>query len=582
MIHLAAKGRRLGGFTLPAVANFVGGGDLSADVHFWREGMDDWQPIEGLALEPRPPASAQSPPRMIIVLGMHRSGTSCLAGLLQASGVYLGGPSSFMAGAGPQNPKGFWERREIRKICDTLLFSAGFDWDRVAGLDAAEIRPEVVEQQRKAFLELRDELASHHVSALKEPRLCFLWPLFADLAGDAVILHIHRHPARVASSLATRNNFPLPYGLALWEAYNRAALRATAGQKVHRLSYEDLVGHPAETVARLRETLRETAGIELRELDADELREVVDPDLCRENLDPAEGDTWLNGAQKELLDVLRSPDEPGPGGHHRLCVETLQAFEPLYATAALPSQKPVPSPLGHEPEDKSITVIDAAALADAAIDRGEETVVIMPSITEERAIGTARLLVKQAGLPTRVFVVMDRERQGFIKTFNDTAAKVSAAYVVYLAEDVYPGREWLKIARETLHESGKGLLAVNDSKWRGHIASYGLVRTSWARGLYDGPLFFPGYRDHVADIELTLLARAADQFVYESESVLVEIDPDKVLHGTKVFAMKSHPPDVELLRERFDQAFGGLVSAERLKPLRSGYALLATRRHRRG
>jgi hypothetical protein len=334
VINLASGGRQYGPFSLPAVATFVGGKDLPADLHFWREGMVDWQPVEMLGLVPRPAATAQREPSLIIVLGMHRSGTSCLAALLQACGVYLGNPTSFMAAAGPQNPKGFWERREIRQICDTLLHSTGLDWDQIAKFDPALLRPEVLEQQRAAFAELIEELATHAVSALKEPRFCFLLPLLADLIPNAVILHIYRHPASVAASLATRNNFPLPYGLALWEAYNLAALRATQGWPVHRISYEGLVGRPRETTRWLRAILHDQHGIGLSELSDESLAEVVDPALNRSTIPPEEGDRWLNDYQAELLAALRSPSEtPGMPVANSLCLETLRAFDRTHATA---------------------------------------------------------------------------------------------------------------------------------------------------------------------------------------------------------------------------------------------------------
>jgi hypothetical protein len=572
MVYLASRGRQFGRFSLPAVAGFLGNKRTPADLHFWREDMDDWRPIGDLGLPARRAECAMpSKHSSIIILGMHRSGTSCLAGFLQASGVYFGAPDSFMAPATPQNPKGFWERREIRRICDTLLFSAGYDWDRISNFEPAHVRPEVIDQQREAFGRLQQELGTHNVAALKEPRLCLLLPFFADLAADSVVLHVHRHPACVASSLATRNQFPLPYGLALWQAYNLAALQATAGRQVHRVSYEDLVDLPEETTARLSAFLRDAAGIELAPLSPDELREVIDPNLCRERVPAEEGDRWLTGSQSELLAALHSLDATLPACRDSLCSATLHAFEVVHASAALPSQKLCPDPLGRSPGDESISLLDATILADADIDQGEETVVIMPSITEDRAIDTARLLLKQAGMRTRVFVVMDRERQGFVKTFNATAARLSARYIVYLAEDVYPGRDWLKIAVEALNSSSKGLLAVNDSKWRGLIASYGMVRASWARSLYQESVLFTGYMTHAADVELTILAKALGQFVYEPDSVLVEIDPDKIHQRQKVFAMKTHPPDTSLLRVRFDDRFGGLVTPEQLEPLRAEY-----------
>jgi hypothetical protein len=572
VIYLAENGSNLGPFSAPAVASFQANGLLGDSMHFWQAGQESWLPVSQLRPPANPTAIFNSSPAPIVVLGMHRSGTSCLAGFLQASGVFFGSPSSFKARAGAENPKGFWERRDVRKICDTLLYSAGLDWDQVAEFDPAQIRAEVLVEQRTAFGRLVNELDAQGVWALKEPRLCLLLPLLADLAPTAIILHIHRHPASVAASLAARNNFPLPYGLALWETYNSAALRATQGRKVHRISYEGLVGRPRETSQWLRAILHDQHGIDLSELSDEALEEVIDPALARSSVPPEEGDRWLNGHQAELLAVLRSPSEaPEPPAANPLCLETLRACEPAHATATLPSQRAKVPPFGRQAEDASITLIDAAAVHAAPIDKGVETVVIMPSITEDRALETARLLVKQAGMRTRVYVVMDRERQGFVKTFNDTAARLSATYVVYLAEDVYPGRRWLKLARDKLQGSGKGLLAVNDGKWRGRIASYGMVRAEWAKQLYGGPLLYSGYRNHVADNELTIIARALGQFVYEPDSVLVEIDQDKAFQGAKVYDKKIHPPDRVLLRERFDTCFEGLAGKELLEPLRAEY-----------
>jgi len=572
MISLAISGKAWGHYTRSAVAAFRAQGVLPDDASYSTPEMNNWQPAANLTQAPSTPARCRRGRARIIVLGMHRSGTSCLAGFLQASGVFFGAPSSFKARAGIENPKGFWERRDLRKICDSLLYSVGLDWDQVAEFDPAKIRPEVLSEQRKAFAQLVNELDAHGVWSIKEPRLCLLLPLLADLVPDAVILHIHRHPASVAASLAERNKLPLPYGLALWEAYNTAALRGTRNMPVLRIAYKDLVERTRETAEWLRTSLRENFGIELGKLTDEQLHEVVDPTLSRAAVPEEEGNRWLNAHQRDLLAALRGESTEAPRPiPSSLCTETLRAFERDHASTALPSQRSAPPAFGGMPQDASITLVDAAAVVNAEIDQGEETVIIMPSITETRALETARLLVKQAGLRTRVFVVMDHARQGFVKTFNETTARLSAKYIVYLAEDVYPGRSWLKLARDKLHKSGKGLLAINDGKWRGRIASYGMVRAEWAKKLYGGPLLYPGYRNHAVDNELTVIARATAQFVYAPESVLLEIDQDKVFQQRKVYHMKIHPPDRSLFRTRFEGCFDGLVPRESLEPLRVEY-----------
>ena len=74
----------------------------------------------------------------LVVLGMHRSGTSGVTRLLNLSGAYFGPPDSSTE-ANDENPKGFWERRDVRNVCDGLLQGAGFDWYRLDGFDVAAI-----------------------------------------------------------------------------------------------------------------------------------------------------------------------------------------------------------------------------------------------------------------------------------------------------------------------------------------------------------------------------------------------------------------------------------------------------------
>ena len=56
--------------------------------------------------------------RLIVVLGMHRSGTSAITKSLELLGVGLG---SELHPAGFDNPKGFWEDRDCLEINERLL-----------------------------------------------------------------------------------------------------------------------------------------------------------------------------------------------------------------------------------------------------------------------------------------------------------------------------------------------------------------------------------------------------------------------------------------------------------------------------
>jgi len=217
--------------------------------------------------------------------------------------------------------------------------------------------------------------------------------------------------------------------------------------------------------------------------------------------------------------------------------------------------------------DKTIHLIDTSDLADFNHNDPEGIAVIMPCIDTDAGRTTARILSTRAGMACHIFIVHDTLRQGFIKTVNDVAARITVRYIVYLAQDAWPGRGWLSCAYNALEQSGKTLLAFNDGKWYGRIASFGMVRTQWVKTLYGGPLFFPNYASHAADLELTVIAQALDQHVYNPDCTLVEVDPAKDQGG-------SNPSDKALYDQRLSRGFDGLAPLDTLKTMNHSYPVL--------
>ncbi|MFZ1030212.1 MAG: glycosyltransferase, partial [Limnoraphis robusta] len=169
---------------------------------------------------------------------------------------------------------------------------------------------------------------------------------------------------------------------------------------------------------------------------------------------------------------------------------------------------------------KSVELIDIKNINSFRYNDDQGVTVIMPCIDTKKAMETADILSRRAGMYCKILVVYDTLRQGFIKTLNDAAARVACRYIVYLAEDAFPGRNWLRCAYESLEKSGKGLLAFNDGKWSGKIASFGMIRTDWVKSLYNGHVLCPHYKSHAADNELTVIARACDMHLYKPECTL--------------------------------------------------------------
>jgi len=246
---------------------------------------------------------ASSAPRQIVVLGMHRSGTSAVTGALAAMGVHVGDDDQ-LTGKSWENPKGFFERKEARRICDALLHASSADWWKVSGFDPDNADRAEVERQRKAISALVADLDAHGHWALKEPRLCVLFPIFKAALDRAVPVITVRHPVEIAHSLRRRNGFPLRAGTALWEAYMTAALRHARELDPVFVSYSALVEAPRASLAALADAL-EARGV--TGLNAEAAIEAISADLRREQAEP-EAERWLTPSAKALWETLQAPE----------------------------------------------------------------------------------------------------------------------------------------------------------------------------------------------------------------------------------------------------------------------------------
>jgi hypothetical protein len=191
----------------------------------------------------------------IILLGMHRSGTSAVGGFLQQAGFYFGPPEQAYD-LHPTNPKGFFERRDVVHIDDRILAAAGANWIMTQTLppDFAGVfaPPELGEEARA----VADDLCARPASFVKDPRMCLTLPFWQPFFRQPLYVILHRNPLAVAASLERRGDAPRAVGLALWERYNADILRHTAGQPRFAMSFEEFMGDPAHAVARLFEQLR--------------------------------------------------------------------------------------------------------------------------------------------------------------------------------------------------------------------------------------------------------------------------------------------------------------------------------------
>jgi len=257
----------------------------------------------------------------VIILGMHRSGTSCLGNVLTRLGIYFG-EDSVSTGANEENPKGFFERRDIRDICDLVLQGSGCDWWAISDFSEERIPAQMRRDANRQFIRVMGELEAHRPWFIKEPRLCFVLPVLQARLTDPIFVHVWRHPVEVAQSLAIRNGFPMDFGIALWEAYVRAAHVASRGCASILISYNALLNAPKKEVRRLLTMLRKGGVAGLAMPSKQELRDAVDTTLHRNRLTSSEPEDLLAPSQRRLLAAL----EKGDASNSAL-------FEPLPASS---------------------------------------------------------------------------------------------------------------------------------------------------------------------------------------------------------------------------------------------------------
>ncbi len=178
---------------------------------------------------------------------MHRSGTSAVAGALSRSGFFLGEPDALLAHQ-VDNPRGFWERRDVVAYNQMALEAAQGDWFIPPREDLSPV------QSGDNPAAIVQALQGHTPWLIKDPRLALTWPLWRDALGDARRLFVVRDPLAVAASLQRRNGFPIQMGLLLWEYYNLQLLRLyRPGDLV--LHFDALIAEPELQWQRLCEWL---------------------------------------------------------------------------------------------------------------------------------------------------------------------------------------------------------------------------------------------------------------------------------------------------------------------------------------
>jgi hypothetical protein len=257
---------------------------------------------EGIGRE-RAPRIGAAESRPIVILGMHRSGTSVIAQLVHALGAYAGQPDE-LAPPDMFNPTGYWEHREVVQLDTDILDELHATWTDVEHANLAHLSPAA----RAAFVtrakNVVRSLEGRGPFVLKDPRMALLFPLWREALREPVAVIAWRDPAAVARSIAKRDQRPLLASIALWEHYNRTLLRDSEGMPRVLVAYDELLADPMRVARQLCDQLA-SLGIHGVKVPSEErMRQIVKADFNRSGA--ANDPSLLDGEQRALLESLRS------------------------------------------------------------------------------------------------------------------------------------------------------------------------------------------------------------------------------------------------------------------------------------
>ena len=195
--------------------------------------------------------------KCILILGMHRSGTSALAGSLSLLSVNFGNsnvPPSF------DNPKGFYENSKIQDLNDQLLRELGVSWNYPGFLPSEWLEKSGIRKyEEQARNIIQTEFIKGNIFAIKDPRICLLFPFWEKILQKLEIticcLLITRNPLEIAASLKKRNNLPDNQSHLLFASHLLNAEYYSRNYKRNITAYDQLLEKPVTTLSSIGKAL---------------------------------------------------------------------------------------------------------------------------------------------------------------------------------------------------------------------------------------------------------------------------------------------------------------------------------------
>ena len=229
----------------------------------------------------------------VLILGMHRSGTSCLAGSLERCGLFLGN----VGRSSRNNAKGNLEIKRARRLNERILTVSGGRWFRPP--------PTITLSwwQKLAMRSIVIGVSRHKPCGLKDPRLLLLLDTWLSVIRSFTLVGTFRHPTAVARSLARRSPMSAEHANQLWLYYNQKLIQ------LHQRYQFPIVEFDLADVEAYRKTVADLALALGLTPDMTKLTDFITAELDHHTL----SDAGVPSSCEEAYAYLR---------HHRYCTCT--------------------------------------------------------------------------------------------------------------------------------------------------------------------------------------------------------------------------------------------------------------------
>jgi hypothetical protein len=210
------------------------------------------------------PSPGSSSGTGVIILGMHRSGTSLAAEIAYRWGAYI--DTSLLIETNDGNPRGYWEHRHLVELNDKLLAMVHSSWKVPPTEEGRKHLTRLAKDGsfRDRALSLLETLNPNQTVWLwKDPRLCILLPFWKEIWGSVVYLVPIRDPMAISSSLCARGDFSVPSALLLWQKYMSTVISDDdVLSKAFFFSYEELLRDSSKVCDRICRFLDKNTGMD--------------------------------------------------------------------------------------------------------------------------------------------------------------------------------------------------------------------------------------------------------------------------------------------------------------------------------